>query len=306
MVFRYAGKIEQLTDEVRTMQNRLNNSYFRILGNERYEKVDEISKKVLTPNGVYEDISKLYRDLGIEGPNFQNPMHILGNHPCFNEAGLEKILLTSFFHLPEKSLINSPYNNPQSKISYLATYIHEFNHFVFDVLQEPPAILFSQESFMDDGFVVRNEEDFSKFIDMINQSDEELAIKREWADNVMSEFYIDFYQEAGTRILDTMVINSIGYKFSHDWRGKKGEYLTYTPQGFSKSYSIPVTNTDAFLGVRDLDVVDRVVDWQNNFYIPHSDPEISQLIKESKNVPLEFISPEEFLKVRRENRVSEY
>jgi len=306
MVFRYAGKVEQLAREVEAVQGRLNESYLKILGSERYDKLDKVSKKVLTPEGVYENMNELYRNLNIEGVFSNSPSHNLANYPIFNETGLEKILLTSFFHLPESALINSPYNSGSKfGANYLATYIHEFNHFVFDVLQKPPAVLFAQETFIDDEFVVRDNRDFSKLMNAINQEEGSLEDKKRKADNLMNEFYIDFYQEAGTRILDSLVINSLGYKFSHDWRGKKGKHLIYTPRGFSKSYSIPVTNTDAFLGVSDSEVVEKVINWQDNFYIPHSDSELAKILEVSKTVPLEFVSPEEFLKVRRESMVGE-
>ncbi len=296
MVFAYYGKVERLAREVEQTRDAIDTKYLEIFGRERYEKLEKISKRVLVPECYFESLEYISQYTGHEIPKGTkpSPMHILEAIPTLSNfrKRLTSIVITSLFHISEDSIRNSPYYNPNNNYPYLPTYVHEFNHFIVDMLQCPPITIF-RDHLLRGEEQIKDEKSFQCFIEKIEKEKLAAKEKRRKMQVTLADFLLDSFVEEGTRILDKLVLEGI-CNLSLPWRDKRMVFIEGRILRVPEAFYMPIFG-DMFYGAKDLEVINQLINWQDHFQLPFDNSYLQSLFQKSKKILVKFIPLTEFI-----------
>lgn len=145
MVILYKGKLKNLQEELEKSQDKLNQRYIEVLGEDRAKKVKEIAERILIEESFFDDVEELSDYLGLKEQRIEkdtsNKMLL---STASDQASLEidlegrvkdkKIRTAPLFYISEDGFKHS--GSAKFTENILASYIHEFNHFIFYALQK--------------------------------------------------------------------------------------------------------------------------------------------------------------------------
>lgn len=265
MVIVYHGKVESLKQDLAKEQARLNQRYVEVLGEERAKKVEDIASRVLTSESFIDTREAYKRTYDYD---------LAENAPCkFGVASLSDLEVRADGHIKERKVGTSPFfyiseeafkHSSYSKVTdrLLATFIHEYNHFIFYALQNPP--VFVANYFMYNHLKPRKRpfdlEDFAQ------QLKDEGVPQQEQIKKIMMASQASLIEEAyeqATRILDKSILGSIDIHVSLSWRNMpRGMIPTCLPTGqiIATGYG-----GDMFSGLLDSEVIRRYIEWNQYF-----------------------------------------
>lgn len=292
MAFQYHGKVEKLAREVDLFKDRINQAYKDILGNKRYARLEKIANQVLVPQSYFEAPEDIKKYTGEEiPPGFRaGPTYFVRNK--FNlsrfRKKLKSIVVAPSFYLSEESLRESHYHASDSTYPYLPTYVHEFNHFVFSVLQSHP--LASVDLSYEEEQEVRNPKDFKRFVENLGTKKIKGKEKMQRIHGVLAADRLHKFSEDGTRILDSLIADYLRGRLVLRWRNKPIQYCTINVLGIPEPFNLPITEGDMFEGVSNLKAVEQLINWQDHFHLYFDNPRILKRIQELKKIPAEFVA----------------
>lgn len=265
MVIIYLGKVENVRQDLAKEQDRLNQRYIEVLGEEKAKRVKDIANRILTPES-FMDTREAYI------PLYGKPLP--ENAPCnFSMAALSdlevrlngeikerKVKTSPLFHISDEAFRHSGYSKVTDRI--LATYIHEYNHFIFYALQNPP--VFVANYFLYNHLKPRKKpfdlEDYAQQLREEEISGQEKMKKLVIASH--ASLIEDAYEQA-TRVLDKSILEGVGIDISLPWRGM--------PRSF-KPIQLPTGQImatgcggDMYRGLDDKEVIKRFIEWNQYF-----------------------------------------
>lgn len=278
MVIIYHGNVPSIKEGLAKAQDKLNARYVQLLGEERAQQVDAVATRVLTPYSFFDDRATVKRRLHDELPaNASNKMVLVtpssGQLDASGGIRERKVQTSIGFYISETGFHHS--GSAHFTEDALASYVHEFDHFIWYALQRVPFYL--AKFFCEDQFDAREAkgrglEGYIQYLSLLNLplAEKEKRLKFSLLSHTMTEVY-----EHSTRILDKLVLESIGIDVPLSWRGREIAYR-YKPNPFvldkPEIFQIPVGG-DIFRNVDDQDVISLVLDWETSFrylmrYIP--------------------------------------
>jgi hypothetical protein len=171
----------------------------------------------------------------------------------------EKDARMSFgFYVSEESFKGSGSSQITDKI--IASYIHEYDHFIYGVLQKQPLYLVRNTLLDELGSRPIDLESLTKFILDVEKEDTNEKEKKRKLMLATNAYALESMWEDATRILDKLILESIGIKAPLPFRGEKREYGFHVLQDPYMTIGIP-SGGDQFLGLSDKEVVHRVINW---------------------------------------------
>lgn len=283
MVLLYRGNLESLAAEVRDVAPHVKAAYERILGKPRADKLADMANRLLPAQAFYASPEEVEQGLGERlPPNASNKM-LLGSNSevTINPDGTisrQKIRTTVAFYISETGFHHS--GSVEFTERPVASYIHEFDHFIWYALQRVPLYLvnlFSQQvigadlsSGLDGMCRAISAQDILA-ADKINRA--YLAIN--------TQVLIEVYEHAN-RILDKKVLESIGIDVPLPWRHQPRAYMDL-PLPSGRVVRIP-QGGDIFAGLSDEQVIERVLDWENKMHIQLQIPYMQNLDRSVRNL----------------------
>jgi hypothetical protein len=304
MVLVYQGNVERLTREVEEVKDAVNQRYLEVLGQERYDKLDRTVKRILGPSSFIDSTSQLKRIVEEDfKPNTPSKFlfAMLGNTSTDKKGNVKakSCEIACGFYITEESFENSDSRHLTDKI--VASYIHEYNHFVPMVLQRTP--LYMAEGFLREiSGKVYSPNDAVDLVDRLNDNprmpDHE-KIKILLAGTF--QFALRDMWENATRILDKMILQSIGIEQPLIWRGSPRMYKPLFLENPNVAAAIPV-NGDPFLHLSDEEVIRRLIDWPNYFNPMTKHPFIDNLLDSMKSVSVNYYSINELDRISKKRK----
>jgi len=264
MALVYHGKIPVITKEVSEIRETVNQRYVEIFGKTRAEQLAQVTARVLTPNSFFNTPSELERSLGEklqEGAS--NKMLFLTNTGYeIDPSGKikdKKVQTSAAFYIAEEAFHHSGSSDFTPR--QVASYIHEYDHFVWFALQRVPIYLVN-------AYLAAAQEPAPKkprgelidyFKELIEADVPPDLISRNIYLAMLERNMIEHFEKAN-RILDKIVLESIGIEVSLEWRGKdKRRYLLPLPTGVMGVGE----GGDPFKGLKDEQVIELFLNWEN-------------------------------------------
>jgi hypothetical protein len=266
MVLVYHGTVPRLIEEAKEYEGRLNARYLEILGKDRYARLDRLVDKFLTPDCFFNSKKEFGRMFGedISGGNSSKLIFITDVSPNRTSTGRLKVKQAKVaygFYVNEDSFRNSGSANMTDKI--IATYVHEFDHFALSILQNPPLPL-ALPILIDNLGRMEDQNDVFGLASKLGRLDMPISKKVEQMTFGISAYCLTDVWESATRILDKMVLESIGIEVPLEWRGKRRIRKEFRIPGVPTRFSIP-SGGDPFLGHNDQGIVDMILKWPDYF-----------------------------------------
>ena len=298
MVIVYYGRLEQLTKELEETRDTLNHRYIKILGQERANKVTDTAKRILGPESFFETTNVLNSYLGYKlPPNTPNKMGL------FTRASLEldsrdrlkdrKIRTSIGFYISE----NGFQYGSSSKFTerMIASYVHEFNHFVYYALQRVPLELVSFILF--DKIQARKQPiDIGDYVAQIEEVDlphEEIFKRLGFA--AFSQVLHDSLEQA-TRVLDKMILESIGINVPLEWRGMERLYQDIQlPTGQILRTGV---GGDPFKNLEDKEIIEQLLEWEKYLNPVTRVSSVHNLVESLKGIKVSRVPLQELFKVK--------
>lgn len=297
MVFVYHGNVEILQAQVAETKDVMNQKYKEIFGDEGYERLERKTKRILNKGSFFNTLEELTAVTGKEFPE-DTPSKFLLVSVIDTELDENGRILHPLakmgcgFYITEKSFEGSGSSKFTDRI--LASYIHEFNHYILLALQRTP--LYVAGSFMtSETGHVRNAKDFFDLVNKLNEENLPPEEKRKQLALGSFAYLLLEVWESSTRILDKMVLESIGIHKDLSWRETDKKYAPVLLHEPRTIVMIPVRG-DPFKGLDDKEAIKRIIEWENYFNplirIPYSD----NLLDSLKSLKVEIMPLQELMK----------
>lgn len=265
MVFIYRGKSAKLTAEVAELGDVISKRYREILGNDRADRLTKIGNMVLTPDVFFDTLEQLEPYGGTPQTKASKFVMVADVDTSLYPTGRMKanraqlgvgfyVSDESFEHSGSRAFTDRP----------IATYVHEFDHFALLALQRTP--LYLAEMVMDanvNAGQISRPEQVADLIARLNITDMKPARRLEIVGMATAAYAMHDTWECATRVLDKLVLSSVGITPDLSWRHtprKYGMVELYSPH---KIVAIPISG-DPYAGLSDEQVIERTLDWQNN------------------------------------------
>ncbi|MBW2993658.1 hypothetical protein KY317_03735 [Candidatus Woesearchaeota archaeon] len=305
MVFKYLGNIESLVSEVAEAKEAVDSKYLEVLGESHYSRLSELSDRLLVPGSFFDSReqwkSRLKYSLPEKTPNK------VGMIVDMERASLQleengslkdrKIRTSMVFYISEEGF---EYSGSASFTDRpIASYIHEFNHFVTYALQKIPLYLTRM-------ILLEKTKLPQQTRDALGELAERLK-NQPYSEEILNKFILGFYAvslnnffEYSNKILDKQILESIGINVNLGWRGKKREYATITLPT-NKALMLPVAG-DPFMGLDDREVIQKNINWQDYFAPTMSMAYLDTFLESIRNIKVSKVSINELLSDSKQRR----
>ena len=280
MAFVYRGNLLSLQAEVTDVADAVNAKYREILGDVRYEKLEEVSQRLLTPEAFYDNFNDIERDLGKKVNGTNKMMVISPTEFKFKKDGNlknKKIRTSVAFYISKEGFEKS--GSSQFTQRQVASYIHEFDHFIAYTLQQTPLYIANQ--ILQEGM---NQE-------LQDSIPERERINTNVAMLQMSQILMDMHEKAN-RILDKMVLSSIGIDVTLPWRGKE---KTYGLMRFPTGVAMLPTGGDPFNKWSDQEAIEKYLDWKKFLNFNSNQPYVKNVLESVREVRVSRVPLAELL-----------
>jgi hypothetical protein len=281
--FFYPGNVESVKEEVAEFQDAINARYQEILGSECYQRLTEASNRLLLPGSFFDDVRDVKKQLG-ETLHEDDPNKLLLaiEDVKVNEEGRveqKKVKTAPAFYISDRGFERSATSEFTNRP--IASYVHEFDHFVWYALQTVPLyiarnILLSQSRPRSQNM---NPQEF-----LMQMIGENVQPNRETLERLFAHslaYSLDDFFEHSNRILDKQVLGSIGIDVPLTWRGQPREYK-YVPIP-TGALAFPVGG-DPFQKMDDKEVIKGAINWEEYFRPPTITPHSRNLLESLKAI----------------------
>lgn len=257
----YHGGLETLAREVTEAKEAIDQRYLEILGPERYQQLVRASRELLGPRSFFDSPTQLNewlgREMKAEGSSnsmlFLSPLEL--NYRRNGKIRTRNFPCSVAFCVSEDGFRNS--HSATFTDNPLASYVHEFDHFVWFALQKVPIYLVNQV-----GVTIlepRGSRKLEPYMADLMQQDlppQELKHKAALA---MYLYVLEDMFEKANRILDKNVLEAIGIDVPLEWRGQE---KTFSPIMIPTGIGVFPTGGDPFKDFSDQEVIDRMINWE--------------------------------------------
>ncbi len=305
MVLVYHGKIPEICREVVEIKEIIDRKYAEIFGEARAKRIKEVAERVLRPESFFDSKKEVYEQLSISlGENECNKMLFLltGGEEIHPDGRIrdKKVQTSVGFYISEGAFQHSGSSDFTER--QVASYIHEFDHFVWYALQRTPIYLIKNYLRAAQNPKPENPGDLDGYVrQMIGQRVQEDTMNRNVALDLICNSMEEGFEKAN-RILDKLVLESIGINVPLEWRHQnKGIYAVKMPGRI-----IGVTGGgDPFKGKTDREAVDLFLEWEQNLSARtnHELPYVKNLIASVADMKVSRLSITEIKKQNNGKRV---
>jgi len=264
MAFKYLGAWKELAREVEKHKDAINARYREVLGEDNYKKLDEASKRLLTPKSFFDNAEKWEARFKQTLPeNAPNNMTLAGTGGTILEIGDDgslvdkKIRTAVTFYISEEGFRNS--GSAQFTDKPIASYVHEFDHFATYVLQKVPLYLANMALF-GKAKPSNTSAGLVAFLEELKEEPETLKRKQRAILGLQAFTLQDMY-EHGNKILDKQILDAIGIPVDLPWRGRQKEF-DYFPISPDLMLTFPISG-DSFRKCDDREAVHAFLEWEN-------------------------------------------
>lgn len=295
MVFVYHGNVPELKQQVEESKWRINQAYLEIFGNEAYTKLERIVQRTLTPRSYIETVEGLRIVTKEELPETTPSKFMFATLMDLRidkegRIGNKNAIIGCGFYVTPKSFENSDGSRISDKI--IASYVHEYNHFVPMVLQQTPLYLAHMYLTHEFGPVygIRGLE--KVLVEMQENTELPLEERRKRVlCSGMAAILFDAWEKS-TRVLDKLVLEKIGINFELKFRGKPKQFMYHQSKELGLVTAVPYEG-DPFRGLTDIEVIKRVVEWEKYFGTKVKYSYTENLFETLKQVKVEYVSFQE-------------
>lgn len=264
MVLIYGGNVKSLEEQVNEYRDRINQRYREILGDRYYQRLQRESERLLVPECFFDSIDELNR-ISQENLPRETPSKLLflsdaNLKPDDNGRIKKRNVNGSYgFYINDESFTHSGSSQITDKI--IASYIHEYNHFVYGVLQRVPLYLARTTMISELSGKPVLLEDLPGIVDSIQYSPMPYQDKKNKIFLALNAYSMNDIWEKSTRILDKLILERIGINVAIPWRGKERKYGGKHLDEINMIIAIPLEG-DPHKGLYDREVIRRIIEWE--------------------------------------------
>ncbi len=266
MVIVYHGSVRGLAREMAEVKEALDRRYVEIIGHERAERLKEIGSRVLIPESFFDDREAVYRSLGERfeenAPNrmifASNANYEIGQNGRIKDR---KVQTSAAFYIAEEAFKYSESSTFTERM--IASYVHEFNHFIWYALQKVPFYLASTYiSGARDPKPGNPSQGLKTYMEEMGAAGiSPSQITRNLALSIAGQTLKECF-EKGNRILDKMVLDCIGIDVPLEWRNQEKTYYVFPlPTGICEVG----VGGDPYRTLTDKEAVERFLSWEQYF-----------------------------------------
>lgn len=265
----YHGNVAAVRNDLKQNRPTLENAYRSILGDELYQKVHSVAERTLATESFFEDVGVINRTLGQSlDADVSNKMFLASNatHEVDSNGRINdrKVQTAPAFYISEDGFAHS--GSRKFTDRPLASYVHEWDHFVLYALQKVPIYLAnSYGKAAQDPKPRSAETSISDYcLDLIQSGLDPRIVTNNVAIAIHNYSVTEAY-EKGTRILDKLVLQEIGIGVELEWRHQDREQMSISlPTGLA----MMSVGGDPYRGLSDLDAVNRIIHWNDHLSRP--------------------------------------
>jgi hypothetical protein len=306
MVFEYYGNFEELRKEVYQYKDTIDRSYFDFLGKERFQRLEDTISRILSPDNFFEDPEKFKRSLNQKLPVNENQtsqqmfIHTISGLDDKWRINVSEGNATHAFYINKQSVLNGSSYLETGRL--ISSYIHEFDHFIISILQDPPQELLINLRGFSSPIPLTKLDNLMQFMQAIGSSNcnHPIVEKEKYISLAVLSFQYHAFSERSVNILDRNISRNIGIDFDIPWRGNKPKYTLINAGDLN--FNLPHPNSDFFYGLNDKETIDKIINWRDNFK-PYLDTEfIRDYINKISKIKVRLISMSEMKKKIRKKR----
>jgi hypothetical protein len=290
MIF-YKGKVESLRRDLEQVKPALDRRYLEILGRKNVERLEEVANRILVEESFYDNVQEMNSVIGHNcSDNIPNRLALaMSSGIQIGKDGkveTKKIVTAPMIYVSENGFRNSGYF-PTGRI--LASYVHEWNHFIAYALQRVPINFL--EAALCDAIGARQLKEPQDFIGHLMKCKGQEELVKSVAFGMYSRTIHDS-MEKSNRILDKLVLEELGISVDlSDWRGKKKQYQAFPIR--EMTVVVP-SSGDPFPNLTDRQVVSNTLEWEQYFSSITTVPMIKNLVESLKGIKVSKISLPQF------------
>ncbi len=287
----YHGKVESLARQVAESQDRLNQRYLEVFGEKNYSKLADASAKLLTTESYINTSEELHHKFGIKPSEKSCSKIILLTDADFSlrhdkKIKQKKIRLAPAFYVSDESFKHSGASHYTDKI--LASYVHEFNHFAWLVLQKTPFYLV-ESAFSAELGTTRSKEDLDNLIQRLEiETARPLQQRRELLASSISAYMMHAGFEQANRILDYTVLSSIGINAAIPYRKQKKQFMQGCAPKLEMIFVFPIGG-DYYCNMSDKQAIHNFLNWEDHLNLKTNSRLISTIIDSVKSVQVQLL-----------------
>ena len=299
MTIVYHGAVEQVRRELDAAQEVLCRAYAEVLGAYESRRLKDASSRLLGPDCFFDSIDSLNNSLGTNLPaDACNKMTVATTSDAKldleGRISLAKIKTAPLFYISKRGFENS--GSATFTESPLASFVHEFDHFVWYALQRTPAYLVNLfiGSTLNPASEPFSYQNYRAQVDQEGHPPEEKRRRLLLAlyFHMMTEIY-----EKANRILDSVILRHVGIEVPLPWRqkGRKFAAVIVPPATIA---AVPVDG-DPFQGLDDREVIKRFMAWETYFNCRMAYEPVLNLVDSVKNIKVSRHPLRDLLKNRK-------
>ncbi len=289
MSFIYHGNIPEITKEVTQAKDTIDRKYREIFGDALTDQLSQVATRVLSTDSFYDNPSQVHQNLGQRlSEDASNKMIFLsnGNYEIGKDGKVKdkKVQTSVAFYISSAAFKHSASADFTER--QIASYVHEYDHFVWFALQKVPFYL--PKSYLQSAQSPnQGQQDLADYLIQMKEANLDPRIISR---NMTLSFTFNNLRETSekaNRILDKLILESIGIEVPLDWRGENRNYSTIPLPTGALQYA---HGGDPFKGVSDTEAIRRFLDWQQYLRAPQGSAYIDNLLGGVKDLKVSRVS----------------
>jgi hypothetical protein len=289
MAITYLGGVERILTELETHHDTLDQRYRELLGDQKYTRLQEVQARVLTEESFCDNIKTVRKKTGEIIPDDAPSKLLLLTGAKFRvepdgRIRDRKVKTSAVFYLSEQSFQHS--SSSEFTDNPLVTFIHEYNHFVTYALQKVP--IYVAMMYLSQARDLAPSGDINEYVQELLTSDLD---PRKISQNIgltQAVKVLDETQEKGNRILDKLILQSVGIDVPLPWRFQERQQI---PVQLPTGLMVYGQGGDPYRSIRnDQDVLDKLLEWETYMAPPQGSQFMTNLLREIKRLKTSRVS----------------
>ncbi|MGV8142089.1 MAG: hypothetical protein ACP5NS_00455 [Candidatus Pacearchaeota archaeon] len=299
MVLIYRGKLSELENELAGARETLNSRYKEILGESAAVKVSETAQRILPPDCFFDDYEVANKKIGAGlKAESTNCLLLATDAPIqvTKEGKVEnhKLRTGLGFYISERGFEES--GSAHFTDRPVASYVHEFDHFIWYALQKVP-LYFARMALLDQSGATDFNLTPEEFVNTITT--ESLESRRHKTFLYAAACTLNEIFEKSNRILDRQILSAIGVDVPIPWRGQKRQYQTFIAGTTIVTHPV---DGDPFRDIEDREVIRKVIDWPDHFHFASIYPYADAVLQSLSKVKVSRVSLSELIEGKSKKR----
>jgi hypothetical protein len=276
------GTDPRVLEEFERHKKVIEGRYANFLPKRFQEKLHVANAKLLTPYSFTQTPAEFEKRTG-----FQIPEKSPAKFATAFANSKDKAYSAPLIYMSEQAFHHSDYS--KSTTNPLATYIHEFNHYILYVLQDKP--IENLRNIVGETIGWHPTQAFEEYALHLSRSPKADKQKREEMGLAVYYMVLKQQYEKVTRLIDTKILPAIGLQPELTWRKKPKQYTSFEIPTLGV-YALPHEDTDPFINMTDREVVEAYVHWEDRYQDRSNMPQIKKIVEVAKQKPFEKLSLE--------------